>query len=81
VFQCTGIRAIKTPVQAPAGERDHGAVDRFLPKGDSRSDPRLEPAAPTASPGRVRRSLQPASTTPRTTPGQPRSRHYPSPPT
>jgi hypothetical protein len=77
----------------PAGQRPgpyfRAVQDRFLPKGDSRSDPRLEPAAPAASPGRVRRALQPASTTPRTTPGQPaqgttracgrRSTHGPAP--
>jgi hypothetical protein len=50
------------------------AQDRLLPPGDPGSDSYLESAVPATCPGRVRRALQPASTTPDASTRQPAER-------
>jgi putative transposase len=57
VFTATGMRIIKTPVQAPR-ERDLRTLDRQRPALVHRPHPHHRPTTPPPHPQRIRRSLQ-----------------------
>lgn len=64
VFHAAHIRILTSPVQAPPRERDHGAVDRWMPAGTAQLHPDLESAASPASAASVRDPPQRTSAAP-----------------
>src|SRR6266568_1012426 len=64
VLHAAHIRTLKSPVQAPPGERDHGEVDRRMQAGTARPRPDLESATSPAGAACVRDPPQQAPAAP-----------------
>jgi len=64
VLHAAHIRILQSPVQAPPGERDHGAVERRMPTRTAQPHPDLGSTTPPSGAARVRDPPQRTSSAP-----------------